>query len=113
MDEGQLRQDGHYSTFGVVGARTEIPGCSLCMGNQARVTPQATVVSTSTRNYPNRMGQGARVFLASAELAAVAAIQGELPSVSDYFHRIGALDDHGEASSMHLPSKVIELAFPN
>jgi aconitate hydratase 2/2-methylisocitrate dehydratase len=84
MDEAQLVQEGYYSIFGVAGARTEMPGCSLCMGNQARVAPKSTVVSTSTRNFPNRLGQGANVYLASAELAAVASIEGELPSVETY-----------------------------
>jgi len=84
MDEAQLIEEGYYSTFGVAGARTEMPGCSLCMGNQARVAPGCTTVSTSTRNFPNRLGQGADVFLASAELAAVASIEGELPSVEKY-----------------------------
>jgi len=84
MDEAQLIEEGYYSTFGVAGARTEMPGCSLCMGNQARVAPGCTTVSTSTRNFPNRLGQGANVFLASAELAAVAAIEGKLPTVDEY-----------------------------
>jgi aconitate hydratase 2/2-methylisocitrate dehydratase len=84
MDEAQLIEEGYYSTFGVAGARTEMPGCSLCMGNQARVAPGCTTVSTSTRNFPNRLGQGADVFLASAELAAVVAIEGELPTVEKY-----------------------------
>mmetsp|Transcript_10997 Transcript_10997/g.17634 ORF Transcript_10997/g.17634 Transcript_10997/m.17634 type:complete len:918 (+) Transcript_10997:95-2848(+) len=84
MDEAQLIEEGYYSTFGVAGARTEMPGCSLCMGNQARVAPGCTTVSTSTRNFPNRLGQGANVFLASAELAAVAAIEGKLPTVEEY-----------------------------
>ena len=75
---------GYYSTYGKVGARTEMPGCSLCMGNQARVSDKSTVVSTSTRNFPNRLGKGANVFLASAELAAVAAIEGKLPTVAEY-----------------------------
>lgn len=84
MDEAQLVEEGYYSIFGVSGARTEMPGCSLCMGNQARVAPGSTVVSTSTRNFPNRLGQGANVYLASAELAAIASIEGELPSVETY-----------------------------
>eukprot|EP00605_Chrysophyceae_sp_TOSAG23-4_P001393 GSChrysophyteH1.ASY1.ANO1.1513.1 assembled CDS len=71
MDETQLIDEGYYSTYGKVGARTEMPGCSLCMGNQARVADAATVVSTSTRNFPNRLGKGADVFLASAELASI------------------------------------------
>jgi aconitate hydratase 2/2-methylisocitrate dehydratase len=84
MDEAQLIEEGYYSTFGVAGARTEMPGCSLCMGNQARVAPGCTTVSTSTRNFPNRLGQGADVFLASAELAAIASIEGKLPTVEVY-----------------------------
>jgi aconitate hydratase 2/2-methylisocitrate dehydratase len=71
MDEQQLMEEGIYNIFGVSGARTEMPGCSLCMGNQARVLANSTVVSTSTRNYPNRLGDGADVFLASAELSSV------------------------------------------
>merc|ERR1712164_37698 len=70
MDAAQLTAEGYYSVYGKVGARTEMPGCSLCMGNQARVAEKATVVSTSTRNFPNRLGKGANVYLASAELAA-------------------------------------------
>ena len=84
MDEAQLIEEGYYSIFGVAGARTEMPGCSLCMGNQARVAPKSTVVSTSTRNFPNRLGQGANVYLASAELAAIASIEGKLPTVEEY-----------------------------
>jgi len=84
MDEAQLVSEGYYATYGRVGARTEMPGCSLCMGNQARVRDQATVVSTSTRNFPNRLGKGADVFLASAELAAITAIEGQLPTVEQY-----------------------------
>ena len=84
MDEAQLMEEGYYNIFGASGARTEMPGCSLCMGNQARVAPKSTVVSTSTRNFPNRLGQGANVYLASAELAAVASIEGKLPTVEEY-----------------------------
>ena len=76
MDQTQLVDEGYYSIYGKVGARTEMPGCSLCMGNQARVADSCTVVSTSTRNFPNRLGKGANVFLSSAELAAVCAIEG-------------------------------------
>ena len=85
MDEEQLIGEGYYSTYGKVGARTEMPGCSLCMGNQARVGDKTTVVSTSTRNFPNRLGKGANVYLASAELAAVAAIEGDLSSDVNIF----------------------------
>ncbi len=84
MDEHQLKEEGYYNIYGRAGARTEMPGCSLCMGNQARVAPNSTCVSTSTRNFPNRLGQGANVFLASAELASVAAVMGKLPTVAEY-----------------------------
>ncbi|MDC1110622.1 bifunctional aconitate hydratase 2/2-methylisocitrate dehydratase [Gammaproteobacteria bacterium] len=84
MDEKQLMEEGIYNIFGTSGARTEIPGCSLCMGNQARVLANSTVVSTSTRNFPNRLGDGADVFLASAELAAIASVLGKLPSPEEY-----------------------------
>ena len=84
MDEKQLMEEGVYNIFGTSGARTEVPGCSLCMGNQARVLANSTVVSTSTRNFPNRLGDGADVFLASAELAAIASIMGKLPTPKEY-----------------------------
>jgi aconitate hydratase 2/2-methylisocitrate dehydratase len=84
MDEAQLTAEGYYNIFGRTGARTEMPGCSLCMGNQARVAENSTVVSTSTRNFPNRLGKGADVYLASAELAAVASIMGKIPSMDEY-----------------------------
>ena len=92
MDARQLSDEGYYSIFGKVGARTEMPGCSLCMGNQARVADKATVVSTSTRNFPNRLGNGANVYLGSAELAAVAAIEGKLPTVDEYMKYAKTLD---------------------
>ncbi len=84
MDERKLVEEGYYSIFGQAGARTEVPGCSLCMGNQARVRDKATVFSTSTRNFNNRMGKGAQVYLGSAELAAVTALFGRLPSKEEY-----------------------------
>ncbi|MCS6969896.1 MAG: bifunctional aconitate hydratase 2/2-methylisocitrate dehydratase [Planctomycetes bacterium] len=84
MDEAVLMQEGHYALFGQVGARREIPGCSLCMGNQARVRPGATVFSTSTRNFDNRMGRDAKVYLGSAELAAVVSILGRIPTPQEY-----------------------------
>ena len=84
MDEKQLTEEGYYSIFGGAGARTEIPGCSLCMGNQARVADNAVVFSTSTRNFDNRLGKGAQVYLGSAELAAVCAMLGRLPSAAEY-----------------------------
>merc|ERR1712070_284189 len=84
MDAAQLHAEGYYYTYGRVGARTEMPGCSLCMGNQAKVAPKTTCVSTSTRNFPNRLGLGANVYLASAELAAISASLGKLPSKDEY-----------------------------
>ncbi|RLK50406.1 aconitase [Alkalispirillum mobile] len=92
MDQAQLTEEGYYSIYGKAGARTEMPGCSLCMGNQARVAPNSTVVSTSTRNFPNRLGDGADVFLASAELAAVVAIKGNLPTPDEYLEYAGELN---------------------
>jgi aconitate hydratase 2/2-methylisocitrate dehydratase len=92
MDAAQLSSEGYYYHFGRVGARTEMPGCSLCMGNQARVAEKSTVVSTSTRNFPNRLGAGANVYLASAELAAVSAIMGKLPTKDEYMEYAAALD---------------------
>ncbi|QEW08567.1 bifunctional aconitate hydratase 2/2-methylisocitrate dehydratase [Nitrincola iocasae] len=92
MDQAQLTEEGYYSIFGKAGARMEMPGCSLCMGNQARVADKATVVSTSTRNFPNRLGNGANVYLASAELAAVAALEGKLPSVDEYMAYANKID---------------------
>jgi aconitate hydratase 2/2-methylisocitrate dehydratase len=84
MDERQLQEEGYYALFGAAGARTEIPGCSLCMGNQARVADNAVVFSTSTRNFDNRMGKGAQVYLGSAELAAVCAMLGRIPTAQEY-----------------------------
>lgn len=91
MDQHQLTEEGYYSIFGKAGARTEMPGCSLCMGNQARVADNATVVSTSTRNFPNRLGKGANVYLSSAELAAVAAMLGRIPSLNEYMEAVQGL----------------------
>jgi len=84
MDSAQLMKEGYYSIYNSVGARLEIPGCSLCMGNQARVRPESTVISTSTRNFDDRMGDRARVYLGSAVLAAVSALKGKLPTVEEY-----------------------------
>jgi aconitate hydratase 2/2-methylisocitrate dehydratase len=92
MDANQLSEEGYYSTFGRAGARVELPGCSLCMGNQARVRDKATVVSTSTRNFPNRLGDGANVYLSSAELAAVCAILGRIPTFEEYMQHMGGVD---------------------
>merc|ERR1712130_386825 len=91
MDQEQLTKEGFYATYGKVGARTEMPGCSLCMGNQARVADNCTVVSTSTRNFPNRLGKGANVYLASAELASVCAILGRIPTTSEYMAHVSQL----------------------
>lgn len=92
MDAAQLSDEGYYSIFGKAGARTEMPGCSLCMGNQARVGDNTTVVSTSTRNFPNRLGTGANVYLSSAEVAAVAAIKGKIPTVAEYMELASEID---------------------
>ena len=92
MDEHQLMEEGYYNIFGRAGARMEMPGCSLCMGNQARVAPNSTVLYTSTRNFPNRLGDGANVYLTSAELAAVGAILGRLPTPAEYLEYADKLD---------------------
>ena len=92
MDEAQLKEEGFYGSYGKAGARTEMPGCSLCMGNQARVADNATVVSTSTRNFPNRLGKDAQVFLSSAELASVCAILGRIPSAQEYMSYMVEID---------------------
>ncbi|MCW9047228.1 MAG: bifunctional aconitate hydratase 2/2-methylisocitrate dehydratase [Gammaproteobacteria bacterium] len=88
MDERQLTEEGYYSIFGKAGARTEMPGCSLCMGNQARVADNSTVISTSTRNFPNRLGNNANVYLASAELSAVTGVLGYLPTPAEYLEKV-------------------------
>ncbi|PLW82297.1 bifunctional aconitate hydratase 2/2-methylisocitrate dehydratase [Kineobactrum sediminis] len=92
MDQHLLMEEGYYNIFGRAGARTEMPGCSLCMGNQARVAPNSTVLSTSTRNFPNRLGDGANVYLTSAELAAVGAVLGKLPTPEEYLSYASSLD---------------------
>jgi aconitate hydratase 2/2-methylisocitrate dehydratase len=91
MDAHQLMEEGYYNTFGKAGARMEMPGCSLCMGNQARVADGSTVFSTSTRNFPNRLGKGANVYLGSAELAAVVSKYGKLPDVATYLDEVKGL----------------------
>ena len=95
MDQSELTKEGHYANFGAAGARTEMPGCSLCMGNQAQVREGATVVSTSTRNFPNRLGKNTNVFLASAELAAIASRLGRLPTVAEYHADMGVINADG------------------
>ena len=91
MDASELMKEGHYAAFGSAGARTEMPGCSLCMGNQAQVREGATVISTSTRNFPNRLGKNTNVFLGSAELAAVASKLGKLPTKEEYLAATGVI----------------------
>jgi len=92
MDKQQLTEEGYYSIYGRAGVRIETPGCSLCMGNQARVADKSTVMSTSTRNFPNRLGNGANVYLTSAELAGVGAILGKLPSAAEYMEYASQID---------------------
>ncbi|MCC8994043.1 MAG: bifunctional aconitate hydratase 2/2-methylisocitrate dehydratase [Candidatus Contendobacter sp.] len=95
MDAHQLSEEGYYAVYGAAGARMEMPGCSLCMGNQARVADNATVVSTSTRNFPNRLGKGANVYLSSAELAAVCALLGKIPTFAEYMKYMGEIGAKG------------------
>ena len=95
MDASELTKEGHYGTFGTAGARMEMPGCSLCMGNQAQVKEGATVVSTSTRNVPNRLGKNSNVYLASAELAAIASKIGRIPTVAEYNADMGVVNKDG------------------
>jgi aconitate hydratase 2/2-methylisocitrate dehydratase len=95
MDQSELIKEGLYANFGSAGARTEQPGCSLCMGNQAQVKEGATVVSTSTRNFPNRLGKNTFVYLASAELAAIASKLGRLPTVAEYHADMGVINADG------------------
>merc|ERR1719172_138468 len=102
MDQEQLTEEGFYATYGKVGARTEMPGCSLCMGNQARVADNCTVVSTSTRNFPNRLGKGANVYLSSAELAAVSSILGRLPTPEEYLQYYVELGKTRESTYKYL-----------
>ena len=92
MDAAELTKEGHYGTFGSAGARMEMPGCSLCMGNQAQVKEGATVFSTSTRNFPNRLGRNANVYLGSAELAAICSRLGRIPTRTEYMAAVGVLD---------------------
>ena len=95
MDQAELTKEGHYGTFGAAGARMEMPGCSLCMGNQAQVREGATVMSTSTRNFPNRLGRGANVYLGSAELAAICSRLGRIPTREEYLTDIGVINAKG------------------
>jgi aconitate hydratase 2 / 2-methylisocitrate dehydratase len=95
MDAAELTKEGHYGVFGTAGARTEMPGCSLCMGNQAQVREGATVMSTSTRNFPNRLGKNTNVFLGSAELAAICSKLGRIPTVAEYHADMGVVNKDG------------------
>lgn len=108
MDAEQLTKEGHYANFGGAGARTEMPGCSLCMGNQAQVKEGATVVSTSTRNFPNRLGKNTNVFLASAELAAIASKLGRIPTVAEYHSDMGVINKDGDKVYQYLNFDRIE-----
>ena len=100
MDANQLTEEGHYGVLGTAGARMEMPGCSLCMGNQAQVREGATVFSTSTRNFPNRLGKNANVYLGSAELAAICSKLGRIPTRAEYLADMGVLS---AASDTGLP----------
>ena len=102
MDAQQLTDEGHYGVFGQAGARTEMPGCSLCMGNQAQVREGATVMSTSTRNFPNRLGKNTNVFLGSAELAAICSKLGKIPTVEEYHANMGILNANSSAVYQYL-----------
>ena len=95
MDAEQLSDEGYYGILGRAGARMEMPGCSLCMGNQAQVREGATVVSTSTRNFPNRLGKNTYVYLSSAELAAIASKLGHIPTVEEYFQNVAIINEKG------------------
>ncbi|MEW6707408.1 MAG: bifunctional aconitate hydratase 2/2-methylisocitrate dehydratase [Pseudomonadota bacterium] len=96
MDASELTKEGHYGVFGTAGARTEMPGCSLCMGNQAQVREGATVMSTSTRNFPNRLGKNTNVYLGSAELAAICSKLGRIPTVAEYHADMGVINKDGD-----------------
>jgi aconitate hydratase 2/2-methylisocitrate dehydratase len=102
MDAAQLTEEGHYGVFGASGARTEMPGCSLCMGNQAQVREGATVMSTSTRNFPNRLGKNTNVYLGSAELAAICSKLGRIPSKEEYMTDIGVVNANGDKIYQYL-----------
>jgi len=108
MDESELMKEGHYANFGAAGARTEMPGCSLCMGNQAQVKEGATVISTSTRNFPNRLGKNTNVYLGSAELAAVCSKLGRIPSVAQYHEAMGIINQDAASVYKYLNFDQIE-----
>lgn len=102
MDATQLTEEGHYGVFGTAGARTEMPGCSLCMGNQAQVREGATVMSTSTRNFPNRLGKNTNVYLGSAELAAICSKLGRIPTKDEYMVDMGVINKSGDQIYQYL-----------
>lgn len=102
MDATQLTEEGHYGVFGTAGARTEMPGCSLCMGNQAQVREGATVMSTSTRNFPNRLGKNTNVYLGSAELAAICSKLGRIPTKDEYMADMGVINKSGDQIYQYL-----------
>ena len=108
MDQAQLTEEGYYSIFGKSGARMEMPGCSLCMGNQARVADNATVVSTSTRNFPNRLGNDANVYLSSAEVASVCSILGKIPTFTEYMEYYQQINETAEDTYRYLNFDKIE-----
>lgn len=108
MDQEKLTEEGYYAKYGKVGARTEMPGCSLCMGNQARVADNCTVVSTSTRNFPNRLGKGANCFLSSAEVASVVALLGRIPTVEEYMSYAKELESEKEDTFTYLNFNQVE-----
>ena len=108
MDQNELIKEGHYAAFGTSGARTEMPGCSLCMGNQAQVREGATVISTSTRNFPNRLGKNTNVFLGSAELTAIASRIGKLPTREEYLKEMGIVDSDKAAIYRYMNFDQIE-----
>ncbi|HRO27648.1 MAG TPA: aconitase family protein, partial [Luteimonas sp.] len=95
MDASELTKEGHYGTFGAAGARMEMPGCSLCMGNQAQIREGSTAMSTSTRNFPNRLGRNTNVYLGSAELAAICSRLGRIPTREEYMEGVGVISDKG------------------
>lgn len=108
MDAQQLTEEGHYGVFGTAGARTEMPGCSLCMGNQAQVREGATVMSTSTRNFPNRLGKNTNVYLGSAELAAICSRLGRIPTKEEYLADMGVINESGDQIYQYLNFDQIE-----
>ena len=108
MDESILKEEGFYDTFQKANVQLEMPGCSLCMGNQARVQDNATVLSTSTRNFPNRLGKGANVYLASAELSAITALNGKIPTLEEYIEKMKILNNKKESIFKYLNFHTME-----